>query len=141
MTAMVAVLAASPFESQQSAPAPPEPQQRFCLKGTDGNLQINTVNADGGDNKVLVPHKAFEESPRWSPDGRRVAWVSTRSGTQEIYSADADGHDVKPLTRSLLEGARKEFPGRDLVATVFDPEGERIGRARLGRDGEVHWEQ
>ncbi len=36
MTAMVAVLAASPFEAQQSPPAPPEPQQRFCLKGTDG---------------------------------------------------------------------------------------------------------
>src|SRR4029077_7764992 len=28
------------------------------LKGTDGNLQINTINADGSDSKVLVPHKA-----------------------------------------------------------------------------------
>ena len=27
------------------------------LQGTDGKLQINTVNADGTDNKVLVPHK------------------------------------------------------------------------------------
>src|SRR5579862_7712624 len=30
------------------------------LKGTDGNLQINIVNADGTESKVLVPHKAFE---------------------------------------------------------------------------------
>jgi len=48
--------------------------------------------------------------------------------------------DVKDLTRSLLEGAQKEFPRRDLVATVFDPNGDRIGRAYLGSDGESRWE-
>src|SRR6516162_7622621 len=64
-------------------------------QGTDGKLQINTVNADGTDSKVLVPNKAFEESPRWSPDGKRIAWVSLRDGNQEIYSADAEGQEVK----------------------------------------------
>src|SRR5262245_59397744 len=29
------------------------------LEGTDGKLQINTVNVDGTENKTLVPHKAF----------------------------------------------------------------------------------
>ena len=48
--------------------------------------------------------------------------------TREVKPAD-----VRPLTQSLLEGARKEFPSGDLVATVFDPDGERIGRAHLGR--------
>ena len=45
-----------------------------------------------------MPHKAFEESPRWSPDGKRIAWVSTRDGNQDIYTVDADGKDVKRLT-------------------------------------------
>jgi hypothetical protein len=54
--------------------------------------------------------------------------------------------DVKPvyvpeLTRSLLEGAHREFPGQELVATVFAPDGERIGRAHLGSDGRVRWER
>lgn len=49
--------------------------------------------------------------------------------------------DVKPLAQSLLEGARKEFPRGELVATVFDPDGGRIGRAHFGGDGEVHWEK
>ena len=40
------------------------------LQGTDGKLQINTCNADGTDSKTLIPNKAFEESPRWSPDGK-----------------------------------------------------------------------
>jgi hypothetical protein len=49
--------------------------------------------------------------------------------------------DVPELTKSLLEGAQKEFPRRDLVATVFDPDGERIGKAHLGSDGRVRWEK
>jgi TolB protein len=67
-------------------------------QGTDGKLQINNINADGGDSKVLIPHKAFEESPRGSPDGKRIAWVSTRGGNQDIYSADAEGNNIKRLT-------------------------------------------
>lgn len=47
--------------------------------------------------------------------------------------------DVPELTRSLLEGARTEFPDRPLQAVVFDLEGERIGTAALGPDGKVNW--
>lgn len=56
-------------------------------------------------------------------------------------SRDVAPAEVRPLTKSLLEGARKEFPRGELSATAFDPDGERIGRARLGRDGDVRWEQ
>jgi hypothetical protein len=49
--------------------------------------------------------------------------------------------DVRTLTASLLKGAQTEFPGRTLSATVFDPHGERIGTARMSRDGKVRWEQ
>ena len=45
------------------------------------------------------------------------------------------------LTRALLQGASKEFPRRTLVATAFDPYGERIGGARLESGGEVRWEK
>lgn len=55
--------------------------------------------------------------------------------TREVRPAD-----VPDLTRSLLEGAHKAFPRKEIVATVFDPEGERIGRAHLGTDGKVRWE-
>src|SRR5262249_20363809 len=68
------------------------------LQGTDGKLQINTVLADGSENKNLIPHKAFEEAPRWAPDGKSVAWVSTRDGNQEIYVVDAEGKNIKRLT-------------------------------------------
>ena len=47
--------------------------------------------------------------------------------------------DVPALTKSLLEGAQAEFPRKALTATVFDPEGEKIGTASLGADGTVRW--
>ncbi len=71
------------------------------LQGTDGKLQINMINADGTDNKVLVENKGFEECPRWSPDGERVAFVSTRHGQQEIYVVDTGGKEIKRLTSEV----------------------------------------
>lgn len=52
---------------------------------------------------------------------------------------DVEPRDVQDLTRSLLEGAQKEFPGRDLTAAVFDPEGERVGTATLSKNGKLQW--
>ncbi|NBR05079.1 MAG: hypothetical protein EBT92_04835 [Planctomycetes bacterium] len=69
------------------------------LQGTDGKLQINEVLADGTGAKVLIPHKAFEESPRYSPDGKHIAWVSTRDGNQEIYSLELANQKVQRLTQ------------------------------------------
>lgn len=69
------------------------------LQGTDGKLQINTANADGTGSKVVIPHKAFEESPRFSPDGSQILWVSTRDGNQEIYTWELASGKVSRLTQ------------------------------------------
>lgn len=71
------------------------------LQGTDGKLRINVCNADGSDDGTLVPHKAFEESPRFAPDGKGVLWVSTRDGNPDLYTVGTDGKNVKRLTNDL----------------------------------------
>jgi TolB protein len=68
------------------------------VQGTDAKLHIHTVNVDGTENKVVIPHKGSEESPRFAPDGKRIAWVSTRDGNPEIYTADLDGKNIQRLT-------------------------------------------
>lgn len=106
-----------------------------------------------------IPHKTGDPLARGGVTERDqafAAWATEHGRTMLRYvEADLEKHgrlwfgvtrevqpaDVPPLAKSLLEGARKEFSNKDLVATVFDPEGERIGRARLGSDGEVHWEK
>jgi TolB protein len=85
------------------------------LQGTDGKLQINAVALAGGAPSVLIPNKAFEESPRWSPDGKRLAFVSTRDGNQEIYVLNED----KSVQRLTSEIAADYTP-------AWSPDGKRI---------------
>jgi TolB protein len=94
------------------------------LQGTDGNLRINNCAADGSDDQTLVPHKAFEESPRFSPDGKKVLWVSTRDGNPDLYTVTADGKDVKRLTND---------PASDLHP-AWKPDGTKIAFTS-GRSG------
>jgi len=46
---------------------------------------IWTVPAAGGEARLLVSHAATETRPLYSPDGRKLAFVSTRTGNGDIY--------------------------------------------------------
>ncbi len=46
---------------------------------------IWTVPAAGGEARLLVSHPAHESRPLYSPDGQRLAFVSTRTGSGDVY--------------------------------------------------------
>ena len=46
----------------------------------------------------LTYSHAFDASPVWSPDGRRIAFDSDRDGNWEVYVMNADGYGVTRLT-------------------------------------------
>src|SRR6187399_596354 len=43
------------------------------------------VPARGGDARLLVSHPATESRPLFAPDGRRLAFTSTRTGNGDVY--------------------------------------------------------
>jgi TolB protein len=72
-----------------------------ALSGTDGQLEIHAMNADASDPKrIVAPAKrpAQDEHLSWSPDGKTIAFTSTRDGNQEIYLCDSDGGNLRRIT-------------------------------------------
>lgn len=60
---------------------------------------------------------SHEESPCWSPDGKRVAFTSTRHGNQELYVAKRDGKDPVRLTSDPALDAHPSWsPDGKLIA-------------------------
>ena len=58
-----------------------------------------SVAADGGDHRKLTAGEGKESSPRWSPDGRRVAYVAAADAGSEIYVRWMDSGDTARLTQ------------------------------------------
>jgi len=42
----------------------------------------------------------FNQNPCWSPDGRYIAFSSTRTGSSKIFVMNANGFNQRPLTPS-----------------------------------------
>jgi Tol biopolymer transport system component/C-terminal processing protease CtpA/Prc len=59
---------------------------------------IWTAPVGGGEARLLISHPASESRPLYSPDGKRLAFVSTRTGNGDIYLLTFDTGELKRLT-------------------------------------------
>ena len=68
---------------------------------SDGDVYV--MNADGRGQRNLTPSLthpfATDTTPAWSPDGRRILFVSNRDGKGEVYVMNADGSGLRKLTQ------------------------------------------
>jgi tricorn protease len=77
----------------QPAPSPDGSEIAFVSAG-----DIWTVPAAGGDAHLLVSNAADETTPLYSPDGKRLAFLSNRDGDYDIYVLTLGTGDVRRLT-------------------------------------------
>jgi dipeptidyl aminopeptidase/acylaminoacyl peptidase len=76
------------------------------------------VPADGGEARQIT-RGGSDSRPRWSPDGKKIAFLSSREGEQQIYWITLDGGDANKFS-SLSGGADNELwsPDGNWIAFV-----------------------
>ena len=80
------------------------------------SADIYILNSDGSGRIQLTNNQARDFLPAWSPDGKKIAFTSDRSGDYEIWVMNADGKEANQLT---------DFPGLD-TRPVWSPDGSKI---------------
>jgi Tol biopolymer transport system component len=89
----------------------------LCDRVGDCNNELFVINADGSGLRRLTRNAVPDGDAVWSPDGRKIAYLSRREGTGvDVFVMNADGSDQRNLTRK---------PGNE-VAPAWSPDGRAI---------------
>jgi Tol biopolymer transport system component len=86
--------------------------RRAEIKGAEGTPKHHIETST-----PLIASTQLDATPAWSPDGGKIAFVSNRSGTQELWVCDADGGNPVKLT---------SFGGANVIFPRWHPDGNRL---------------
>ncbi|HEX8481264.1 MAG TPA: amidohydrolase family protein [Allosphingosinicella sp.] len=95
---------------------------------------IYTMPIGGGTPTRIAEGLAFEHQPRFSPEGRRIAFTSDRGGGDNIWIMNVDGSDKRQLTKEdfrLLNQPGWSPDGRFIVAKKHFTTGRSLGTGEV----------
>jgi Tol biopolymer transport system component/imidazolonepropionase-like amidohydrolase len=83
---------------------------------------IYTLPIEGGRATRIVGGMSFESQPKFSPDGRAIAFLSDRSGVENVWIADADGSNPRPVTKDRVTNDAPQ----SMCSPSWTPDGEYL---------------
>ena len=93
----------TPKEYKSVGGVSPDGRQILFTRVDPGRFErIFVMNVDGTQVRRISRGNYYDFLPRWSPDGTRIAFTSSRDGTNGIYIMKADGSDVRDVSRTPL---------------------------------------
>ena len=80
------------------------------------NSDLWLVPVAGGEPKRLTTAPGADNHPRWSPDGKTIAFTSSRGGSTQVWLLPLDGGEARPLTKLPI----------DVSGPIWSPTGDKI---------------
>ena len=71
---------------------------RYDIKANKGNTDLYLVPTKGGNPLQLTTSPSGDWNGCWSPDGKRIAFLSTRAGKPQVFVINVDGGEARQLT-------------------------------------------
>jgi Tol biopolymer transport system component/imidazolonepropionase-like amidohydrolase len=81
---------------------------------------LYTMPIAGGEATRIVGGLSFESQPTFSPDGRTIAFLSDRSGVENLWIANADGGHPRAVSKDGKTNDRPQI----MVSPAWTPDGE-----------------
>jgi Tol biopolymer transport system component len=78
---------------------------------------LYTLPIEGGQAKLISGGMAFDSQPKFSPDGKWIAFLSDREGSDNVWIIHPDGAGAKQVSKD---------PGSDFVTPSWAPDGKYI---------------
>jgi Tol biopolymer transport system component/imidazolonepropionase-like amidohydrolase len=148
LTAAVLISSFAPVRSQEPQDDPPRAPEGLILKtaetiefetnevtwpsldvSPDGKTivfdllgDLYTMPVDGGTATRIMGGLSFESQPVYSPDGKTIAFLSDRSGVENLWIADADGSNPRAVSKDGRTNDRPQI----MVSPTWTPDGEYI---------------
>lgn len=109
--------------------SPDEKHVAFVVHG-----EIFLMPRAGGKAKRLTDHPAFDHGIAWSPDGKKMLFLSDRSGHEDIYLLETDDPDHPDLIQAHKYKVKQITNTTEAEMGVsFSPDGNRVAFLRAGK--------
>ena len=94
------------------------------------------MNTDGSQVRQLVDSPGLDDKPQWSPDGSRIGFATTRSGSPELMAVDPETGEERTLLSQPISGLNPAWSsdGSQLAFNVVTSQGFDIDV--MSSDGE-----
>ena len=88
----------------------------YSVPQNKSNSEVFVMNADGSANTQITQSTWKEAQPVWFKDGKKLAFLSSESGSNQVWEMNPNGTERKQLT---------QYDG-DIEGFSFSPDGKRL---------------
>jgi len=73
-------------------------QKSYDLAADKGNNDLFIISTEGGDARVIASGPENDHSATWSPDGKKILFLSNRSGSTQLWQMNPDGNNKSQVS-------------------------------------------